>query len=96
MITISKTAMAWNNTLILISFWDQFLLKVSPYASSIEVKTNYNLDLINKIKMKFYDGIVLAVSHNEFLTLDYDLMLKDNGIIYDVKGFLGDVADGSL
>lgn len=100
-ITFKENCPDIRNTKVIdiVQHFNDFGINVSiydPYASSIEVKTNYNLDLINKIKMKFYDGIVLAVSHNEFLTLDYDLMLKDNGIIYDVKGFLGDVADGSL
>ena len=100
-ITFKENCPDIRNTKVIdiIQHFNDFGINVSiydPYASSIEVKTAYNLDLINKIKMKFYDGIVLAVSHNEFLTLDYDLILKDNGIIYDVKGFLGDIADGSL
>ena len=35
-----------------------------------------------------YDAIVLGVAHSEFLSLDLSLHLKDNAVIYDVKGIL--------
>lgn len=35
-----------------------------------------------------YDAVVLGVAHNEFLNLDLNLSLKDNAVVYDVKGIL--------
>ncbi len=35
-----------------------------------------------------YDAVVLGVAHNEFLNLDLNLNLKDNSVVYDVKGIL--------
>ena len=35
-----------------------------------------------------YDAVVLGVAHNEFLNLDLKLSLKDNAVVYDVKGIL--------
>lgn len=35
-----------------------------------------------------YDAIVLGVAHDEFLNLDLGPYLRDNGIVYDVKGVL--------
>ncbi|WHF51419.1 nucleotide sugar dehydrogenase [Chryseobacterium gotjawalense] len=35
-----------------------------------------------------YDAIILGVAHREFLDLDLGLHLKDNALIYDVKGVL--------
>lgn len=35
-----------------------------------------------------YDAIVLGVAHNEFLNLDLNLNLKQNAVVYDVKGIL--------
>lgn len=35
-----------------------------------------------------YDAVVLGVAHNEFLNLDLKLSLKDNAVVYDVKGVL--------
>ena len=35
-----------------------------------------------------YDAVVLGVAHNEFLNLNLNLNLKDNSVVYDVKGVL--------
>lgn len=35
-----------------------------------------------------YDAIVLGVAHNEFLNLNLNLNLKENAVVYDVKGIL--------
>jgi len=59
-----------------------------PYAIKEEVKQEYNIDLINSIELN-YDVIVLAVSHEEFLSLDYcKIGVGKDTIIYDVKSFL--------
>lgn len=42
-----------------------------------------------------YDAVVLGVAHNEFLNLDLKLNLKENAVVYDVKGILG-FADSKL
>ena len=60
-----------------------------PWANSDEVKHEYGLTchvtLDSDIK---YDAVVLGVAHNEFLFLDIAGLLKENGIVYDVKGIL--------
>jgi UDP-N-acetyl-D-galactosamine dehydrogenase len=63
-----------------------------PYASPEEVKHEYNLELISKIKLK-YDIIVVAVSHNEYLgkTEEYfTSMAKENALFADLKGIYRD------
>ena len=35
-----------------------------------------------------FDAVVLGVAHNEFLNLDLNLNLKENAVVYDVKGIL--------
>ena len=42
-----------------------------------------------------FDAVVLGVAHNEFLNLDLNLNLKENAVVYDVKGIL-DNADQKL
>ena len=42
-----------------------------------------------------YDAIVLGVAHQEFKILNLEALKKDNTIVYDVKGILGD-CDGTL
>ena len=47
----------------------------------------YNISLCDDLTN--YDAIVLAVSHNEFLQLDYHKLKKDkNAIIFEIKSFL--------
>lgn len=59
-----------------------------PYADKSEVQKEYNITLINEIKEK-YDAIILAVSHNDFLKVEYRKIIKgDNSIIFDTKSCL--------
>ncbi|WP_452218793.1 nucleotide sugar dehydrogenase [Lacinutrix undariae] len=61
-----------------------------PWASSEEVQHEYQLDLIsdaNQLKST-YDGIVLAVSHNEFLDLNLQAMKSETTVVFDVKSLL--------
>jgi UDP-N-acetyl-D-galactosamine dehydrogenase len=83
-----------------------------PWADRNEVLTEYGLTIINSISelsspepvegftKKFsnskFDGIVLTVAHQEFLNIELTTLLKDNGIIYDVKGVLKGKVHGKL
>ncbi len=67
-----------------------------PWANSKEVKHEYNVETINDIPTDTFDTIVLGVAHKEFLNLNFDNLLNPNGIIYDVKGVLKDIANKSL
>jgi UDP-N-acetyl-D-galactosamine dehydrogenase len=68
----------------------QFGLEVDvydPYADKKEVFEEYGIEIVNTIAS--YDAIVLAVSHKEFLALDYNAIRNgDHTIIYDIKSFL--------
>jgi UDP-N-acetyl-D-galactosamine dehydrogenase len=59
-----------------------------PYANEHEVVEEYGITLIDIIN-KTYDGIILAVSHKEFLGLDLDQLKSSNSsVIFDTKAFL--------
>lgn len=58
-----------------------------PHADVGEVKHEYNIDLTQNLSKK-YSGIILAVSHEEFRDIDINSLKAENGIAYDVKGFL--------
>lgn len=59
-----------------------------PEAASEEVKSEYGVDLIPVLAKK-YDGILLAVSHNEFAKLQLsDLKKHSDTPVFDLKGFL--------
>lgn len=58
-----------------------------PHADPEEVKHEYGLSLIQKPE-KSYHAIVLAVSHDEFKSIDWSVIKTAQTVIYDVKGFL--------
>jgi UDP-N-acetyl-D-galactosamine dehydrogenase len=59
-----------------------------PHANIKEVKVEYGIDLISSIHKK-YTAIILAVSHNEFLNIDFnDIVESPSSIIYDTKSIL--------
>ncbi len=59
-----------------------------PHADKHEVAEEYGLNLIDSIQNK-YEGIILAVSHNEFLKLELDsLKSSSSSVIFDTKAFL--------
>lgn len=68
-----------------------------PHANFDEVKHEYGISLIDSIKKK-YESIILAVSHNEFLNLDFKELCSDaNSVIFDTKSFLDrSIIDGRL
>jgi len=61
-----------------------------PWVDSKTVKKEFSLDVIKKIKTNYYDGIILAVAHSEFLKINIRQYLNSNGILYDVKGALSE------
>ncbi|MDM1298611.1 nucleotide sugar dehydrogenase [Empedobacter falsenii] len=62
---------------------------LDPWANTTDVMNEYGIkchsELIEESK---FDAIILTVSHNEFLNLQLTDYLKENGVIYDVKGAL--------
>lgn len=61
-----------------------------PWASKSEVKHEYGLDLLcSEAELSdAYEAIILAVSHNSFLSLDISQLKSDIGVVFDVKSLL--------
>jgi len=60
-----------------------------PLASAEEVKKAYGIELVHKIELsKEYKAIILAVSHNEFKSFDFESYRQRNTVIFDVKAVL--------
>jgi UDP-N-acetyl-D-glucosamine/UDP-N-acetyl-D-galactosamine dehydrogenase len=66
-------------------------IPLSCHAEQAYTEQDRSIEGINK-----YDGVILAVSHNEFLTLDFESLLNNNSVLYDVKGVLLNKVDGKL
>jgi len=64
-----------------------------PWADSVEVQREYNLELTEKLELEQYDSIVLAVAHDKFKKLD--IQTNDKQVIFDIKSIL-DKSDGRL
>jgi len=71
-----------------------------PWADSEEVKHEYGLELKDNINVNNYDGIVLAVSHNQFKVLEEPIKKakqNSNLVVYDIKSFFDEnLVDGRL
>ena len=69
-----------------------------PWANHTEVQDEYDLSLIEDYSKEKYDGIVLAVAHNEFKTIDLTKLRNGhNAVIYDIKGIWDkELVDGRL
>ncbi|TRX20988.1 nucleotide sugar dehydrogenase [Flavobacterium franklandianum] len=78
---------------------EDYGIKISlydPWANSAEVQHEYGLTNNNQAPTATFDAIILGVAHKEFLDLDIDSLRNTNSVVYDVKGILGDKADGKL
>jgi UDP-N-acetyl-D-galactosamine dehydrogenase len=59
-----------------------------PHANKKKVLEEYNINLIDNIEGN-YDSIVLAVSHKEFLNIDFlKFKQRSNVVIFDTKSFI--------
>lgn len=67
-----------------------------PWASTVEVKHEYGLDIIADLPNGKFNAVVLTVAHKEFLKLDIVALKSENGIVYDVKGLFEDICDRKL
>jgi UDP-N-acetyl-D-galactosamine dehydrogenase len=60
-----------------------------PWAKPADVAHEYGIDTITELPEGIeYDSLMLAVAHNEFLNTDWRKYVKENSVIYDVKGCL--------
>lgn len=61
-----------------------------PWADSKDVKKEFGLIVHNdkKVLNKKYSSIILAVSHEEFLQIDFESIRCEKSILFDIKGFL--------
>ncbi len=71
-----------------------------PWVNADEARQAYDVNIISEVKKGHYDAIVLAVGHEEFLSLNAEGIRafgQNNHIFYDVKGLMPrDAVDGRL
>jgi len=60
-----------------------------PWASSDEVQHEYGIAIAKNLDNSVnYGAVILAVAHNEFVKVDFQLFKNKGAILYDVKGIL--------
>lgn len=67
-----------------------------PWANPAIAKHEYGVELQNKLPNSKFDGIVMAVAHKEFETLDISSLINGNSVVYDVKGVMKNGFDDKL
>lgn len=80
---------------------EEYKVKVhvhDPWADAESVMKSYGIICENgEAKQKTYDGIILAVAHEKFRSIDLKALCKPNTVLYDIKSFLpNDLADARL
>lgn len=61
-----------------------------PWVDSAEVIAEYGIKVLNSrsVLETKYSAIILAVSHNQFLEIDFEKIKDNKSILFDIKGFL--------
>jgi len=69
-----------------------------PWASKEHVKSEYGIDLVDKIgDMSDYSAVILAVAHDQFKELNFNEIKNHGIVVYDVKSILPkNLVDGRL
>jgi UDP-N-acetyl-D-galactosamine dehydrogenase len=57
-----------------------------PWVNNEELRHEYGVEAIKQLdENKKYEAIILAVSHKEFETFDFEKYYQQNAVIFDVK-----------
>lgn len=68
-----------------------------PWADAAEVEHEYNVKLLPELTGKKYEAVIVAVAHNEFLTMDFASFKANNTVIFDTKACIDrSLVDGRL
>ena len=67
-----------------------------PWIDWETTKIKVLCEVITDLKSGYYDAVIVAVGHHQFLDFSVRSLLKPEGIIYDVKGILEEQVEGRL
>ena len=60
-----------------------------PWADASKLKQDYGVTLLPTLpKDKTYDTLIIAVSHQEFLKMDFHQLKKESAVVFDIKACL--------
>ena len=65
---------------------------VDPWVGKSSINENYKIKILNKtIKDKKYSSVICTVAHKQFVEMslmEWRSLLKDNGVLFDLKGLI--------
>lgn len=64
---------------------------LDPWVDKKSIREEYGLEVLNDIKeaaSQQFDGIILAVAHDQFFKMDVSALKKKASVVFDVKGIL--------
>jgi UDP-N-acetyl-D-galactosamine dehydrogenase len=68
-----------------------------PWADAAEVKHEYGVDILSSLTDKKYDSVIVAVAHDDFLSIDFKKFKANNTVIFDTKACIDrSLVDGRL
>jgi len=59
-----------------------------PWANIQEVKAEYGISLISEFNAADYQGVLVAVSHSQFLEINFASFKNNNAVVFDTKAIL--------
>lgn len=59
-----------------------------PWANPAITKHEYGIDITNELPTEKFDTFIMGVAHNEFKEINVNDFVKENHVIFDVKGTL--------
>ena len=68
-----------------------------PWANKEMVKREYGIEITDFLPEDRFDVVILAVAHDTFKVVDIKSLVREGGVVYDVKGVLSrEEIDGRL
>lgn len=59
-----------------------------PWANPAIAKQEYGVEVLNTLPLAKYDAIILAVAHEEYISLELSTLSASKAVVFDVKGQL--------
>lgn len=59
-----------------------------PWVSKADASHEYKVEVVDQLPEGQFDAVILAVAHDQFKELDVRTLVKQPGVVYDVKGVL--------
>ncbi len=59
-----------------------------PWVNSQDIFSDYGIELLDELQLAYYSAVVVAVAHDIFKDISVRDLVLQNGIVYDIKGFM--------